>query len=252
MKKKESKVAIITGGGTGIGKAIALRFAEHNFTVFCCGRRESKLIDIASNYENIIPFTCDVREISSIEKFTSFVKKSVGYVDVLINNAGYFCNGGILELNKVDLENTFKTNIEGPIWVTYNFLPLIKKSKYGRIINISSAVASTTLPNHYMLIYSISKAALIKFTEELARELAVHNICVNSISPGVIETDMGKSPDTSSEERTKEFRLFDKLHPLGRCGTPEEIADLVYYISSEGASWITGIDIRIDGGLGVK
>lgn len=248
----QEKVIIITGGGTGIGKSIALKFLKLGYKVFICGRRELVLKETALNYDNAFPFVCDVRDIEAIKKFEVFVRKKVERVDILINNAGVFYKGGIFDINQMAVNEIIQTNIKGPIWVTKTFLPLIMKSKCGRIINISSAAASTTIGDQYMLIYSMSKAALIKFTKELARELASYGICVNSISPGVIETDMGRDPSTTLEDRILELKKFGNLHPISRCGKPEEVAELVNFISSQDASWITGIDIRINGGLGVK
>jgi NAD(P)-dependent dehydrogenase (short-subunit alcohol dehydrogenase family) len=178
-------------------------------------------------------------------KMAEFVFDETDYLNVLVNSAGIIKSGNIENTEITDLKEMMEINLYAPFHLIKIFLPLLKKAK-GCIVNISSVTGKRAFPN--VLSYCISKAAIDHMTRCLALELAPYGIRVNSVNPGVVITNLHKRGGMDEESYQKFLENSKKTHPLGRVGKPEEVAFLVYFLSSEKAEWITGETISIDGG----
>ena len=228
----------ISGASKGIGKSIAYNFAKNNYTVVGTSRQE---FEFDNKLENLIPIKLDVTSRDDIKACFDDLKDRGLLPNILINNAGITSDQIFLRMKDSDWDNVIDTNLNGVFNLSKIFIKNMVKNRNGRIINISSI--SGLMGNPGQVNYSSSKAALNGFTKSLAKELGSRNITVNSVAPGFIETDM-----TSFLDETSKKNVIETI-PLKRLGKPEDVAELVLFLASEEASYITGQTISIDGGL---
>lgn len=238
------KVAIITGASRGIGRAVALKFAElgADIAVIYAGNEEKaqEVVNKAREYSvRAEAFKCDVSDFSAVKETVEEVKKMLGTVDILVNNAGITKDSLIMSMKEEAFDSVVDINLKGAFNMIRHCCPIFVRKRSGKIINISSVAG--LLGNPGQANYSASKAGLIGLTKSVARELASRNVCCNAIAPGFIRTDM-------TENISSDNPLMASI-PLGRIGLPEEIAELAAFLAQDYANYITGEVIRIDGGL---
>ncbi len=241
MLNLEGKVALVTGASRGIGKAIAIALENAGAHVVCISRTAKDVQAVADSLSNASSAACDV---SSSESFTELVKNIVedkGRMDILVNNAGITRDGLILRMKEDDWDLVMDINLKGAFNGIKAVMRSMMKQKSGRIINISSVVGLTG--NAGQANYAASKAGLIGLTKSTAKELSSRGITVNCIAPGYIATDMtDKLSDAVKENLNKQI-------PLGRIGSPDDIAHMALYLASDEAGYITGQTIAVDGGI---
>jgi 3-oxoacyl-[acyl-carrier protein] reductase len=240
------KNVIITGGTRGIGRSILDYFANRGFNVAFTYRssdEEAKNIILEYNKKDISVFSvkADMRDEGQVTGMVEAVKKQFGPISILVNNAGITNDKLFLTMQKEDWRDVIETNLLGCIYATRSVLDGMVKEMQGRIVNISSV--SGFLGRVGQTNYSASKAGIVGFTKSLAKEVARFGITVNAVAPGFIKTEMS---DLIDEKKISEIK---KTIPCRRLGTSEEVADLVYYLASDSASYITGQVFVIDGGL---
>jgi len=242
----ENQVAIVTGAGRGIGAAIALRLANEGARVACVSRTETNAKRMAEQINAMRadaakPYAVDVADHSGVQKIGSRILDDFGKVDILVNNAGITRDGLAMRMSMEDWDTVINTNLRGAFSFTQSIIRVMTKQRNGRIINISSVIG--LMGNAGQTNYAASKAGLIGFTKSLARELASRNITVNAVAPGFITTDMtaGLSDEIKNTIQSK--------IPLGKTGTPEDIASAVAFLASEEAGYITGQVLCVDGGI---
>ena len=242
----DSKIAFITGATRGIGKEIALELSKNGFDVALNYRKETEDMpelkkQIETNGSRCFFTQGDVSNFEDCTRMTEEIINEFGRIDVLVNNAGITKDGLIMRMKKEDFDAVIDVNLAGTFNVTRNVISYMIKQKSGRIINVSSVVGVSG--NAGQTNYSASKAGIIGFTKSLAKEVASRNILVNAIAPGFIDTDMTNVlSDTVKESINAQI-------PLKRMGTPNEIAKVVKFLSSDDSSYITGQVIHIDGGM---
>ena len=233
------KTALITGASRGIGNSVALEFKDKGYSVI--GTATSKDGAENLNKNGIEGYVLDLSSKDSIEEFWSSLEESGKDISVLVNNAGITRDNIVLRMSDEEWEDIMSVHLYGTFQLSKKALKMMLKSKWGRIINISSASAS--IGNRGQSNYAAAKAGVEAFTKSLAKEVGKRDITINAVAPGFISTDMTKNNDgVNSEYLIKEI-------PLGRFGEPEEVANLVYFLCSPESSYITGQTIHINGGL---
>lgn len=238
------KVALVTGASRGIGKAIAIELAKSNINIAINYYKDEKeavgaVDEIKKLGVESIAVKSDVSKFDECAAMMELIKKKFGSLDILVNNAGAISDRTLKNMSKEQWELVLKTNLDGTFNVTKNALPLMKEG--GRIINISSIVGLSG--NHGQTNYAASKAGIIGFTKSLAKELGKQRITVNAVAPGFIETQMTKDLPFIRK------KIIMAMIPLGRAGTAQDIANLVGFLASDKANYITGEVICVDGGL---
>lgn len=242
----QGKIAVVTGGGRGIGRAIATRLAEAGADVAVAdidiALANKTAEELSEKCGKSVAIQVDVTQEKSVEAMFKLALKEFGKVDILINNAGVMFRTRLQNISLEEWNSTMLVNLTGPFLSTKAVLPLMKKNGYGRIVNISSSAGRSvsTLGGAH---YTASKAGLLGFTRAVAKEVACLGITVNAVCPGLIDTQMVKDK-TTKEER----EAFINSFPIQRLGLPEEIGDLVVFLCSEKASYITGASVDINGG----
>jgi NAD(P)-dependent dehydrogenase (short-subunit alcohol dehydrogenase family) len=250
MGKLNGKIAVITGGSTGIGFAIAKRFVEEGAYVFITGRRASEL-EKAKNAigKQITVVQGDIANLNDLDRLYEVVKKEKGGVDIIVANAGYVKTVTLAEATPEHFDKTFNVNARGTFFTVQKALPLLRKN--GSIVLISSCVANMGAPMYTT--YGATKAAVRSFARSWAAELKNRGIRVNSLSPGAIDTPILESQFNESQQdplkKVEELKkMFSEKAPLGRIGQPEEIASSALFLASDESSYVTGIDLVVDGG----
>ena len=240
----KDKVALVTGGSRGIGRAIVIKMAEQGADVAIVfsdddsAAKETALMASAFGGRAEI-FKCDVSDFNAAKETVDAVKNVFETIDILVNNAGVTADGLIMSMKEDAFDKVIEVNLKGAFNMTKHITPVFVKKRSGRIINITSIAG--IIGNAGQANYAASKAGLIGLTKSVARELASRNICCNAIAPGFIETSMTEGIGSP---------LMEKI-PLGRVGLPREVASLAAFLASDEASYITGDIIRIDGGLAI-
>lgn len=247
MINLKGRVALITGGSRGIGKATAILFAKANADVAVTYHINDKSANevvqkIQDLGQDAIAIKGNVGKSEDVKRMVKEVLEHFGKIDILVNNAGIWTYGAIGEMSEEVWDETIDVNLKGVFLFTNEVVPIMKKQKWGRIINISSTAGQRGEAFHSH--YAASKGAIIAFTKSLAVELAKYNILVNCVAPGWVNTDM-------CAEVFKDPNLFEQIKstiPLGRIPGPEEIAGPILFLASELANWITGATISVNGG----
>ncbi len=247
-----NKTAIITGGGSGIGKAISTVFAKQGAQVYILDMDEaggnSTAEEIIKAGNKAFFNRCDVSNQAEVKKIIASIAEKNGTIDILVNNAGIAHVGNAESTGEEDFDRLMKVNVKGVYNCLHSVLPFMKQ-KGGSIVNMASVVASVGIPDRFA--YSTTKGAIAAMTMSVAKDFLSHQIRCNSISPGRVHTPFVDG-FISKNYPGKEKEMFEKLsktQPIGRMGQPEEIAHLALYLCSDEASFITGCDYPIDGGF---
>ena len=240
----DGKVALVTGGSSGIGKATELAFARVGANVVIASRRvtegEQTVHEICERGGNAIFVKTDVSKASEVEGLMSQTIEFYGRLDYACNNAGTFVMGRLFELSEEEWDRTINANLKG-IWLSLKYqIPIMLQQKRGVIVNMASI--SAIIGNSGVSIYSASKGGVVALTQSAAIEYAASGIRINAISPGVISTPM------VDDIPTRLLEDIQSKHPIGRLGKPEEIANAVVWLCSDKASFVTGHNMVIDGG----
>lgn len=240
------RTALITGAARGIGREIALRLAKSGFNIAVnCRKSSPKVDELLEELRNFgVKAEAISADVSSIDDAKNLVDKCFelfGSIDVLVNNAGITRDNLLIRMSEKDFDDVISTNLKGAFNCIKHAVPYMLKKRWGRIINISSVVGITG--NAGQVNYSAAKAGIIGITKSLAKEIGTRGITVNAVAPGFIETDMTEV----LPEKIKEQMLG--LIPLKRIGKPADVANLVSFLSSDEASYITGQVINVDGGM---
>ncbi len=242
----ENKTVFVTGGSRGIGKEVALKFAEKGYNVvvnYVSDRTDVEALKKEFDEKGVksLIMKANVVVATEVEAVVSKAIEEFGQIDVLVNNAGITKDNLLMRMSEEEFDAVININLKGTYIVSKIVTKLMMKKRSGSVINMSSVVGVTG--NAGQCNYSASKAGIIGFTKSLARELASRNIRVNAVAPGFIETDMTEVlSDTIKESVNTQI-------PLKRMGTAKEVADLTYFLGSEESSYITGQVINVDGGM---
>lgn len=242
--KGARKVAVVTGGGTGLGRDAANRLARDEFTVAVIGRRAHRLKPRRG--EKLHPYPCDVADPAEVKKTVRAIVRDLGGIDVLVNAAGVVKSEPLAKITQETIAYQIDINLLGTIYMSLACVPALRKTK-GSVINFSSTFSERATPG--FLVYCVTKGGIDSFTRALAVELAPYRINVNAVSPGLVRSEIYFNDGAmTKKEYDKYFNAYGKTYPLGRAGEPAEVSELVSYLASERASWMTGDVIPIDGG----
>jgi len=265
MTAPHPRSAIITGGGTGIGRGIVEALADTGVNCVIAGRRREPLEDVAATLAgatgSVVAVVADVTEEAGRAAIAHACLEHHGSIDVLVNNAGVTATAPLLDYEVADWQRVFATNVTAPFFMSRTVLPIMRDARWGRIVNIGSVYGSLGLNNDYYegrlpwdtpgdsgpvreVAYSASKGALIQLTRELATAVGRWNVTVNTVTPGMIPVDaIPMSEDISTKLKA--------MTPMRRTGTPADVAAAVQYLISEEASFVTGTELRVDGGWSI-
>jgi NAD(P)-dependent dehydrogenase (short-subunit alcohol dehydrogenase family) len=246
MAKLSGKIAVITGGSSGIGLATAQRFVAEGTHVFITGRRSSELEKaVALVGHDVTAVQGDVADLADLDRLFAKVAAEKGIVDIVVASAGFVEHATIDVATPEHFDKTFGINARGVFFTVQKALPLMTRG--GSIVLVSSGLHLKGLPAHGT--YSATKAALRSFARTWAAELKGRGIRVNTLSPGAIDTPIIQSQFKTEEEAEGARKMFAQLTPLGRIGRPEEMAAAAFFLASDESSYSTGIDLVADGGL---
>lgn len=252
MKLKD-KVALITGGGTGIGRATALLFAQEGAAVTVIGRRESRLlktVELVQKKGGKAHYVVgDISKVSDTERIVKETVKEFGGLDILVNNAGVFKRNKITDFSEEDYDYIMDINLKGTFFMCKYAVPELQKRGGGSIINISSISGIKAYRISPTSAYAASKAGVNMLTKALAIELAPHKVRVNCICPAVVETELFETIGVPKDQIAERMKMWEPFHPLGRNAKPEEIAVAALYFASDDSSWVTGAIFTMDGGV---
>ena len=252
MKKLEGKVAVITGGSSGIGLATAQRFVSEGAYVFITGRRQSELDaaikQIDKNNNNVTGVQGDVSNLTDLDRLYATAKEQKGRIDILFANAGVGELAPLGEITEAHFDKTFSINVKGVLFTVQKALPLFQDDGGGGSIILNASIASSK-GVEALSVYSATKAAVRSFARSWTVELKHRKIRVNAISPGPIDTP-GVSGLVQSEEQIEQFKTsIVSTVPMGRMGSPDEVAKAASFLASDDSSYITGIELFVDGGM---
>jgi NAD(P)-dependent dehydrogenase (short-subunit alcohol dehydrogenase family) len=248
-KEFANKILLITGATSGIGKATALRFAQAGASIAGVGRNETTLLELQKELEvQSVPFLPIRADLSLEEESATAVSKTVehfGGIDVLVNAAGHISSGTIENTSLDAWDAMLDINLRAPFILMQKALPSIIERR-GNIVNVSSVTGVRAFPG--VLAYCVSKAGLDQLTRCASLELAAKGVRVNAVNPGVVVTEIHKRGGMAEEQYAAFLEHSKTTHPLGRVGEAREVAELIFFLASDRASWITGATYSIDGG----
>ena len=239
----DGKLAVVTGATSGIGMATVFRFAEQGARVAAVGRKKEVLAKVQR--QNVRTYAVDLTNEQETAAFARRALDDFGGVDILVNAAGIIANGTIENTSLADYDLMMNINVRSVFQLTQLVLPSIIERK-GNIVNVSSVTGLRAFPNVFA--YCVSKAAVDQLTRCAALELAAKGVRVNAINPGVVRTNLHLNSGMNEDGYAAFVERSKTTHPLGRIGQPEEIADLILFLASPKAGWITGVTYSIDGG----
>jgi len=245
MSQLANQIAVVTGAGRGIGRAIALKFAAEGADVVCVSRTQENSDKVANEIRALgrkaWAYGVDVADANAVNAAAEKILADAGKIDILVNNAGVTRDGLLMRMSDADWDTVLDTNLKGAFLVTKAFVRAFIKQRAGRIINISSVIGLIGNPGQCN--YAASKAGLIGFTQSAARELASRSITVNAIAPGFIETDM------TSELNDELKATILKQIPMGKMCAADDIAGAALFLASSSGRYITGQVLTVDGGM---
>jgi 3-oxoacyl-[acyl-carrier protein] reductase len=245
MKQLENQIAVVTGAGRGIGRAIALKFAAEGANIVCVSRTAENSEKVAAEVRALgrkaWAQAVDVSDAGAVNAAADKILAECGKVDILVNNAGVTRDGLLMRMSDADWDAVLNTNLKGAFLFTKAFTRAFVKQRSGRIINVASIIG--LIGNAGQANYAASKAGLIGFTQSIAKELGSRNITVNALAPGFIETDM-----TAALSAELKANLLKQI-PLNSLGQPDDIANAALFLASPGARYITGQVLTVDGGM---
>jgi NAD(P)-dependent dehydrogenase (short-subunit alcohol dehydrogenase family) len=245
------KAAIVTGAGTGIGRAIALALAREGARVAVAGRRREKLEEVAQAIRQVggeaLVTVCDVSSEADSYRAVKDAEEAFGHVNVLVNNAGALSVSTVESISVEEWDRLMATNLKGPFLMSRAVLPAMRQAGGGAIVNVGSVLGLVAMKDRAA--YCASKGGVTMLTKAMALDHAQEKIRVNCICPAIVETDLIRELFSKSEEgrRARDTRLATL--PLGKFGKPDDIAELAVFLASEESSWMTGTAIPVDGGL---
>lgn len=252
----KNKVALVAASSKGLGKAVALQLSREGSKIVICARNKDRLFktrdEIAAETGGMVrAFIADVRNKNQVKKMVEQVVNEFGTIEILVCNAGGPPSGMADEFTLDDYRDAMELNLLSTINLCYEVIPLMKKQKWGRIINMTSVTAKQ--PIDTLILSSTTRAGVLGFSKSLSNQLAPYGITVNSVCPGYTKTERVKNLAKSFKESGKGtvrdfYRNIEKAVPMNRLGTPEETAQAVAFLASEGASYITGVALQTDGG----
>jgi len=245
MKQLENQIAVVTGAGRGIGRAIALKFASEGADVVCVSRTaensEKTAGEVRALGRKAWALAMDVADGAAVSAAAEKILTDCGKVDILVNNAGVTRDGLLMRMSDADWDAVLNTNLKGAFLFTKAFTRSFVKQRSGRIINVASIIG--LIGNAGQANYAASKAGLIGFTQSVAKELGSRGITANALAPGFIETDM-----TAALSAELKANLLKQI-PLNSLGQPEDIANAALFLASPGARYVTGQVLTVDGGM---
>ena len=249
----KNKVAIITGGGSGIGKAMSITFAEMGAAVYILEKNmaagEETVAEIMASQGHAFCHQCDVTKQTQVADIFSSIIASAGSIDILINNAGIGFVGNIENTTEEDLDRLYNVNVKGIFNCIKLAIPYFKEKNKGVIINMASIASSVGISDRFA--YSMTKGAVLTMTYSIAKDYLADNIRCNCISPARVHTAFvdGFIAKNYPGREKEMFDNLSKTQPIGRMGQPQEIANLALYLCSDEAAFVTGTDFPIDGGF---
>ena len=247
----EGKIAIITGAGSGIGRACALAFARDGANVSLVGRRKKPLDEVADEIgrESACVIDADVSRTQDVARIVKETVERFGGVNVLVNNAAVLIPGTAESLTEQQWDETFATNVRGLWLLSKAVVPHMRRAQGGSIVNIASVVGLMGATNRAA--YGASKGAVIGLTKCMAMDLGPDRIRVNCVCPGIVETEMVQEFIRNAPDPEAEYRKRLEIHPIGRFGRPEDVAEAAMFLASDESSWATGSALTVDGGYTV-
>jgi len=249
MDIMKNKIAIITGASSGIGRATALKFAAENAKVALVARSAGKLQELANTIQadggQAVAIPADLMQAAEAERVVQETVAAWGGIDVLVNAAGILVGGDIESTPLADWEAMMNINARAPFLLMQAAMPHLIERR-GNVVNVSSVTGVRAFPG--VLAYCSSKAALDQLSHCAALEVAAKGVRINAVNPGVVRTMLPRAGGMDEEKYAAFVEHSKSTHPLGRVGRPEEIADLIFFLASPQANWITGVSYSIDGG----
>jgi NAD(P)-dependent dehydrogenase (short-subunit alcohol dehydrogenase family) len=242
-------MVVVTGASSGIGRAAAIRFGRDGAAVLAVGRKATELEAVAQAVNSAggrcVPLVADVTSTDGPDAIVTKASATIGGIDTLVNAAGIIANGTVEHTSDAAWDEMLDINLRAPFRLTRAAAPLLVASK-GSVVNVSSVTGLRAFPG--VLAYCVSKAGVDQLTRCAALELAPHGVRVNAVNPGVTISNLHRRSGMTEENYAAFLERSRTTHPLGRAGEPEEIAELIWFLASDRAGWITGETISIDGG----
>jgi len=251
VTRLQGKVAIVTGGGTGIGRGICLAFGREGAKVVVAARRLEKVEAVAAELRaaggESLAAVCDVTKGADTRALVEAAERAFGRVDILVNNAGALSVSTVENISEEDWDRLMGTNLKGPFLMSRAVLPAMRRAGGGAIVNIGSVLGLVAVKERAA--YCASKGGVTMLTKAMALDHAAENIRVNCICPSVVETDLVREVFSKTEQGRQARAARLTTMPLGRFGRPEDVAELAVFLASEESSWMTGTAIPVDGGV---
>src|ERR1051325_10821527 len=245
MNKLANQIAVVTGAGRGLGRAIALKFASEGADIVCVSRTAENSEKVAGEVRALgrkaWAYAVDVSDANAVAAACEKIVTETGKLDILVNNAGVTRDGLLMRMSEEDWDTVVDTNLKGAFLFTKGFARTFVRQRSGRIINVSSVIG--LMGNIGQCNYAASKAALFGFTKSIAKELGSRGITVNALAPGFIETDM-----TAALNEETRAQLLKRI-PLNSLGKPDDIAAAALYLAGPGGRYVTGQVLVVDGGM---